>query len=90
MRKTLMLAALLGVAAAAPASAAMVKCTGENIGKMTTMSSDAPAKMGMNKEISMANMEMSKGNMRGACMHYMRAQRMKTMDAGQPGMMGRM
>jgi hypothetical protein len=90
MGRMLILAALLGVAAA-PASAEMMKCTGENIGKMTSMSSaDTPAQMGMNKEISMANMEMSKGNMRGACMHYMRAQRMKTMDAGHPGMMGKM
>ena len=75
MGRTMLFAALLGVAAA-PASAEMMKCTGENIGKMTTMASDAPAKMATNKEMAMANMEMSKGNMRGACMHFARAQRM--------------
>jgi hypothetical protein len=32
--------------------------------------------MSMGKEIGMANTEMSKGNMRGACMHYMKAQKM--------------
>jgi hypothetical protein len=35
--------------------------------------------MGMNKEMGMANTEASKGNMRGACMHYMRAQKMGMM-----------
>jgi hypothetical protein len=86
MGRTIILVAVLGVVAA-PASAEMMKCTGENIGKMTTMSSDAPAKMAMNKEMAMANMEMSKGNMRGACMHFARAQRMKPTDAGMMGKM---
>jgi len=40
---------------------------------------DGPAKTGMGKEMGMANMEMSKGNMRGGCMHYMRAQKMSMM-----------
>jgi hypothetical protein len=40
---------------------------------------DGPGKMGMGKEMGMANMEMSKGNMRGACMHYMKAQKMSAM-----------
>ncbi len=35
--------------------------------------------MGMNKEMAAANMDMSKGNMRGACMHYMKAQKMGMM-----------
>ena len=86
MGRIMIVAALLGVTAA-PAAAETMKCSGENIGKMTSMSSaDTPAKMGVNKEISMANMEMSKGNMRGACMHYMRAQRMNTMGGDQSGM----
>ena len=62
-----------------PASAEMMACTGDNMAKMnmmmTTMA-DCPAKTGMGKEMGMANMEMSKGNMRGACMHYMKAQKM--------------
>jgi hypothetical protein len=32
--------------------------------------------MSMGKEMGMANTEMSKGNMRGACTHYMKAQKM--------------
>jgi hypothetical protein len=40
---------------------------------------DGPAKMAMAKEMSMANTEMSKGNMRGGCMHYLRAQKMGAM-----------
>jgi len=40
---------------------------------------DGPMKMGMSKEMGMANMDMSKGNMKGACMHYMKAQKMSMM-----------
>ncbi|AWL99869.2 hypothetical protein [Bradyrhizobium amphicarpaeae] len=48
---------------------------------------DGQNKMAMNKEMAMANMEMSKGNARGACMHYMRAQKMGMMKSD--GMMNR-
>jgi hypothetical protein len=48
---------------------------------------DAPNKMAMNKEIGMANADASKGNARGACMHYMRAQKMGMMKSD--GMMKR-
>jgi hypothetical protein len=50
--------------------------------KTTTMMVSMPegaGKMGMGKEMGMANTEMSKGNMRGACMHYMKAQKMSAM-----------
>jgi hypothetical protein len=40
----------------------------------------------MGKEMGMANIEMSKGNMKGACMHYMKAQKMGEMKSG--GMKG--
>ena len=46
---------------------------------MQTMA-DGPGKMGMGKEMGMANMDMS-GNMRGACMHSMKAQKMGMMKA---------
>ena len=36
---------------------------------------DGPAKMAMMKEVGMANTQMSKGDMRGACKSYARAQR---------------
>jgi hypothetical protein len=85
--KQLALAALaLAVGlAAAPASAAMMACTGENMAKSVGMGAsmqDGPAKMGMMKEVGMANMAMSKGNMKGACMHYMKAQKMGMMKSG--------
>lgn len=90
MIKYLVSAALL-VCFAAPASAAMMKCSGENMAKSATMMQtmpDGPAKMGMAKEMGMANIAMSKGNMRGACMHYMKAQKMGMMKSGGMGMGG--
>ena len=67
----------------APASAAkMMGCTGANMAKSTTdMGSmpDSPQKAGMMKEMGMANTAMSKGDMRGACKSYMRAQKMGAM-----------
>jgi hypothetical protein len=35
--------------------------------------------MGMSREMGMANLEMSRGNMRGACMHCMKARKMSMM-----------
>ena len=65
--------------AISPASAAMMACTGENIGK-SVAAADAmpggPGKMAMMKEMGMANTAMSKGDMRGACRSYIRAQKM--------------
>jgi hypothetical protein len=36
---------------------------------------DTPAKTAMNKEMAMANTDMSNGKMKSACMHYMKAQK---------------
>ena len=61
-----------------PASAAMMECTSDNILKSTVMISgtaNTPAKMAANKEMDMANADMSKGKMKSACMHYMKAQK---------------
>lgn len=77
--KILITAAVFSALALTPASAKMMACTGENMAKSTAAMSgmpDTPGKMGMAKEMSMANTDMSKGNMRGACMHYMKAQKM--------------
>jgi hypothetical protein len=79
MKKIIITAAMFSALAFTPASAAMMACTGDNMAKTTTMMAampDSPGKMGMGKEMGMANTEMSKGNMRGACMHYMKAQKM--------------
>lgn len=65
-----------------PASAKMMSCSAENMMKSSAgMGSmmEGPTKMGMNKEMAAANMDMSRGNMRGACMHYMKAQKMGMM-----------
>jgi hypothetical protein len=75
-------AGMVAIFAATPASAAMMACTSDNMAKSMSMGAsmqDGPAKMGMMKEVGMANTEMSKGNMRGACMHYMKAQKMGMM-----------
>lgn len=77
--KVLVIAALFSALALTPASAKMMACTGDNMAKSAAMMNgmaDTPGKMAMNKEMGMANMEMSKGNMRGACTHYRKAQKM--------------
>jgi hypothetical protein len=88
MKNITLFVAAICVLVAAPASAAMMTCSSDNMSKTTTMMMtmpESPNKMMMNKEMGMANMEMSKGNSRGACMHYMRAQKMGMMKSG--GMM---
>jgi hypothetical protein len=76
--KILVAAAMLSAIAVSPASAAMMKCTSDNMAKSTTMMStmaDGPGKMAANKEIGMANTAMSQGKMGMACSHYMKAQK---------------
>jgi hypothetical protein len=71
-------AAALALFAVSPASAAMMKCTGDNMMKSTSMMMtmpDSPGKMAANKEIGMANTDMSTGKMGSACSHYMKAQK---------------
>lgn len=78
MKVVLVTAAMFSALALSPASAAMMKCTSENMAKSTMMMNsmqDGPAKVSMGKHIAMANADMSKGNMRGGCMHYMMAQK---------------
>jgi hypothetical protein len=78
MKKILITAAMFSALAFTPASAGMMACTSDNMAKTTAgmyLMVDGPAKMGVGKEIGMANTDMSKGNMRGACMHYMKAQK---------------
>lgn len=78
MKKILITAAVFSALAFTPASAAMMACTSDNMAKTTAamyLMVDGPAKIGVNKEIGLANKDMSKGNMRGACMHYVKAQK---------------
>jgi hypothetical protein len=81
MKRSILVAlACAGAAlAASPASAAMLACTSENMAKSVSMSTtmqDGPQKMAMMKEMGTANAAMAKGDMRGACKSYMRAQQM--------------
>jgi hypothetical protein len=78
MKTILMTAAMFSALALSPASAAMMACTSDNMMKSTMgMNSmqDGPGKVAMGKEMAMANSDMSKGNMRGGCKHYMMAQK---------------
>jgi len=73
--KILVAAAMLSAVAisVSPASAAMMKCTSDNMMKSTMMM--APGQTPANKEMAMANTDMSNGKMGSACMHYMKAQK---------------
>jgi hypothetical protein len=82
--RILIIAAVFSALAFAPASAktkAAPACSGENMAKtsaaMATMP-DGPGKMALGKQMGMVNTEMSKGNMRAACAHYMKAQKMSS------------
>jgi hypothetical protein len=78
--RILIAAAMLSALALTPASAAMMACTSANMMKSASMM--APGDNGANKEMAMANMDMSNGKMRSACMHYMNAQKMSMMKSG--------
>ena len=56
-----------------PASAKMMACTSDNMMKSTMMM--APGQSAANKEMGMANADMSMGKMKSGCMHYMKAQK---------------
>jgi hypothetical protein len=72
--RILVAAAMLSALAVSPASAAMMKCTADNMMKSTAMM--APGQNAANKEMAMANTDMSNGKMGSACRHYMKAQKM--------------
>jgi hypothetical protein len=73
--RILIAAALVSVSSLAftPAQAAMMACTSDNMMKSTAMM--APGQTAANKEMAMANADMSNGKMKSACMHYMKAQK---------------
>ncbi|HTB00182.1 MAG TPA: hypothetical protein VK804_06865 [Bradyrhizobium sp.] len=75
--RILIAAALLSALALSPASAAMMACTSANMMKSAMMM--PPGESPGNKEMAMANTDMSKGKSRSACMHYMKAQKMSMM-----------
>lgn len=76
--KTLLMTAAFVAFTLSPASAAMMACTKDNMMKTAAMmggTADTPAKMAANKEMAMANTDMSNGKMKSACMHYMKSQK---------------
>ena len=75
--RILIAAAMLSALAFSPASAAMMACTSDNMAKSTMAMK--PDQMAANKEMAMANTDMSKGMMKSACMHYMKAQKASMM-----------
>ena len=76
--RILIAAAVLSTLAFTPASAAMMKCSSDNMAKSSAMMMsmpDSPGKRAADKEIGIANADMSNGKMKSACMHYMKAQK---------------
>ncbi len=95
--KVYLIAAAALALAAVPASAAKMKmmtCSGDGpmkVNNMVSMMADGPQKMMMQKEMGMASMAMSKGDMRMCNMHIMNAQKAGMMkNDGQMGGMGKM
>jgi hypothetical protein len=83
--KILIIAAVFSAVAVLPAAAktkaTATACTAENMAKTTSSMAampEGPGKMAMSKHMGMVNTEMSKGNMRGACAHYMNVQKMSS------------
>jgi hypothetical protein len=81
--KILIIAAVFSALAITPASAKTkaAACSGENMAKTTAAMAtmpEGPGKMALGKQMGMVNTEMSKGNMRGACAQYMKAQKMSS------------
>ena len=79
--KTLLLATAFVALALTPASAAKMACTSANMAKLVAGlgGEDTPSKMAARKSMAAANSDMSKGNMRGACKHYMNAEKSMAM-----------
>ena len=75
--RILVTAAIFSVLALSPASAKMMACNTANMGK--SAAAMAQTQSAANKEMAAANTDISKGNMRGACAHYMKAQKMSMM-----------
>jgi len=69
----LIAAAMVSAFAVSPASAAMMKCTSDNLMRSTMMM--APGQTPANKEMAMANTDVSNGKTGSACSHYMKAQK---------------
>jgi hypothetical protein len=83
--KNLVVAAAFAALTLSPASAKTMACTGENFAKMTdrmvTMPY-GPKRMAMMREMAVVNTDLSNGDLRGACKHYVIAQRIQNNERG--------
>jgi hypothetical protein len=78
--KNLVVAAAFAAFTMSPASAKMKACTGENFAKMTdhmTAMPYGPKRMAITREMAAVNAGLSNGDLRGACKHYVIAQRVQ-------------
>jgi hypothetical protein len=78
--KGLVVAAAFAAFALSPASAKMMACTGENFAKMTDRMATmpyGPKRMAIMREMAVVNTNLSTGDARGACKHYVIAQRIQ-------------
>jgi hypothetical protein len=79
MKSVFIVIAIAATLTGSAASGKMMACTSENMAKSVTAGGvmpDGPGKAVMMKEMGAANTAMSKGDMRGACKSYLRAQKM--------------
>jgi hypothetical protein len=78
--KNLMVAATFAAFAFFPASAKTVACSGENFAATMNQMATMPyghKRMGMMREMTALNTDLSNGDLRGACKHYVIAQRIQ-------------
>ena len=78
--KNLVVAAAFAAFVLSPASAKMMACKGENFAKMTDRMATmpyGPKRMAMMREMAVVNTDLSHGDLRGACKHYVTAQRIQ-------------
>jgi hypothetical protein len=78
--KNLVAAAAFAAFTFSPAFAKTMTCTGENFATMMTRMATMPyghKRMGMMREMTAVNTDLSNGDLRGACKHYVIAQRIQ-------------
>ena len=78
--KNLVVAAAVAAFTLSPASAKTMACTGENFANMTNRMATmpyGPKRMAMMREMAVVNTNLSNGDLRGACKHYIVAQRIQ-------------
>jgi hypothetical protein len=78
--KNLVVAAAFAALVLSPASGKMMACKGDNFAKMTDRMATmpyGPKRVAMMREMAVINTDLSHGDLRGACKHYVTAQRIQ-------------